>query len=144
MTAEEFFQAELLAAWHSVPAHSRPPQVWLRQHTPFDCEPDTYRIPTPVQAAWLLRDGRITPKPVSEFLRFYVVQSDRIWSSADLPPPSPLFDMGAHEFALSSFAGISGTSDYFFQWQFAGLHGRADRYHHENGVFTPADNLWIS
>ena len=144
LSAAQFFCAELLAAWHSVPPTSRPPHVWLRQHAPFDYRSNVHRIPSPVLGAWLLTDGHIEERSISEFLRFYVVQGDRVWSSTDLPPPSPLFGRGAHEFALSAFAGILGTDDYYFEWQFAGLHGRGTRYHLEGGIFQPTETLWIS
>lgn len=102
-----------------------------------------YRPDSPVVAAWILKEGEIRPRPVSEFLRFYLAKVDQVWSTGMNPPPRPLRH-GPPEFALSSFAPITGTDDFFFEWQFAGLYGRGLRYRFEKGEFRLVEELWIS
>ena len=141
----DFFCGELLSAWRGVSPGLQPPNVWLRQHEAFSYASDVHQIPTPVVAAWLLQDGRIEQRSVSEFLRFYVVQGDMPWVSAQWRPSSEIFGRGTHEFGLAAFAPILGSSsDYYFEWQFGGLHGRGWRYSYAAGVFTCIDSLWMS
>ena len=143
--AADFFCGELLSAWRSVSPGLQPPCVWLRQHEAFSCASDVHRIPSPVVAAWILRDGCLEQRSVSEFLRFYVVQGDMPWVSAQWPPQSAIFRRHTHEFGMAAFAPMLGTpGDYYFEWQFGGTHGRAFRYAYSDGIFTCADSLWMS
>jgi hypothetical protein len=143
--AAQFFIAQVLEAWRSLDPESRTPKIWLREHDPFDLEETEIRIDSPVIAAWLIEDGEVEQRDVSEFVRFYAMQADRLWSSAQNPPVSPIFGRGVHEFGLSAFAPIVGTSRYYFEWQFAACHGRGTRFSvSPSGELSASENLWIS
>ena len=142
--ADKFFCRELTTLWNRLPESRRPAYVWMRQHSSIEVRNEEYPLRTPVLAAWLLHAGAVQQRSTWEFLRFYVVQCDRIWSSLSLFPPSPLFGRTRHEFGMAAFAGIQGTDDFYFEWVFGGTFGRATRYHWDEGYFVPAEMVWIA